>query len=45
MQDMESMFIKEGFGADDSIVNLAAQAGVRYAQQNPEVPPKRWTCS
>jgi len=35
-QDMESMFAKEGFGVDDSIVNLAAQAGVRYAQQNPD---------
>jgi UDP-glucuronate 4-epimerase len=35
-QDMESMFVKEGFGVDDSIVNLAAQAGVRYAQQNPD---------
>jgi len=35
-QDMESMFVKEGFGADDSIVNLAAQAGVRYAQINPD---------
>lgn len=33
---MESMFVKEGFGADDSIVNLAAQAGVRYAQINPD---------
>jgi UDP-glucuronate 4-epimerase len=35
-QDMESMFTKEGFGSDDSIINLAAQAGVRYAQQNPD---------
>ena len=35
-QDMGSMFNKEGFDADDSIINLAAQAGVRYAQQNPD---------
>jgi UDP-glucuronate 4-epimerase len=35
-QDMQSMFVKEGFDSDVSIVNLAAQAGVRYAQKNPD---------
>ena len=35
-EDLESMFTKEKFCADDPIINLAAQAGVRYAQQNPD---------
>jgi len=35
-EHLESMFDKEGFGADDPIINLAAQAGVRYAQKNPD---------
>ncbi len=33
---MMEMYNKEGFGADDPVVNLAAQAGVRYAKENPD---------
>nr|MBC8465662.1 SDR family NAD(P)-dependent oxidoreductase [bacterium] len=36
MEDMEAMFSREGFGADDPIINLAAQAGVRYGLENPD---------
>ena len=34
-EELTAMFEKEGIGADDAIIHLAAQAGVRYAQQNP----------
>lgn len=33
---LEAMFAKEEFGQEDRIVNLAAQAGVRYARKKPE---------
>ena len=35
-EHLESMFAKEEFGAEDPIIHLAAQAGVRYAQKNPD---------
>ena len=34
--NLDKMFSKENIGAKDIIVNLAAQAGVRYALQNPD---------
>lgn len=35
-EDMNDMFDKEGIGSDDTIIHLAAQAGVRYARENPD---------
>jgi UDP-glucuronate 4-epimerase len=35
-KEMQTMFDKEGFDSNVQIINLAAQAGVRYAQQNPD---------
>ena len=33
---MSAMFDKEGIGSEDIIIHLAAQAGVRYARENPD---------
>ncbi len=33
---LDGLFAREELGADDRIVNLAAQAGVRYSRENPE---------
>ncbi|MDP8238358.1 MAG: NAD-dependent epimerase [Candidatus Hatepunaea meridiana] len=35
-EQLEEMFTKEEFGQEDRIINLAAQAGVRYALINPD---------
>ena len=35
-EEMEHMFSREELGPEDSIIHLAAQAGVRYAQENPD---------
>ncbi len=35
-EELGAMFAKENFGSEDRIINLAAQAGVRYAQINPD---------
>lgn len=33
---MSEVYAKEGIGVEDAVVNLAAQAGVRYARENPD---------
>ena len=35
-KSLDKMFLQEKIGTEDIIINLAAQAGVRYALQNPD---------